>query len=53
MPEKNLDIGTKLQNAKSYIYYFLNMLPSLRTDELRLKLTGAFERLDLVSDEYE
>ena len=53
VPQKQLDMATKLKNVKSYIYYILNLLPQLRTDELRLKLTGAFERLDQCSDEFE
>jgi len=63
---KGLDIGTKVFNAKNYISCVLNLitdyskndngvilLPEGKVEELRLKMIGAFERLEMVHDEYQ
>ena len=65
LPQKNLDIGTKVFNARGYITSILNLLtdpsniqkgvrllPESKVEELKLKMVGAFERLDMVHDEY-
>ena len=66
MPQKGLDIGTKVYNAKNYIQCILSLitdssrvdngvrlLPESKVEELKLKMTGAFERLEMVHDEYQ
>ena len=58
------ELNNKMANAKSFIHYIINLIENIQTgvpdselvlarsniNELRLKLTGAFERLEQIPD---